>query len=137
MQIDHICFTVNSLNEAIVYWETVFGYKQTTGIIENSRQKVKVVFLSKENSIKIKLIEPSENNHSLKNFNIRSGGFHHLCFKCSDLNKKVNELKNKGLVLLVPPQPGEAFNNNNIAFMLAKNGLNIELIDTDEMSGKI
>jgi methylmalonyl-CoA/ethylmalonyl-CoA epimerase len=137
MQIDHICFSVNNINEAIKYWETVFGYSQMTEIIENSLQKVKIAFLNKENSITIKLIEPSESNQSLKNFNMRGGGFHHVCFKCSDLNEKIDELKSKGLVLLVPPQPGEAFNNNNIAFLLAKNGLNIELIDTDEKAGII
>jgi len=137
MQIDHICFSVINLKDAIEFWESVFGYKQMTEIIENSLQKVKVTFLSKENSLTIKLIEPVESNQSLKNFNIRGGGFHHICFKCNDLSAKVDELRNKGLILLVPPQPGEAFNNNDIAFLLSKNGLNIELIDTDEKAGLI
>jgi methylmalonyl-CoA/ethylmalonyl-CoA epimerase len=137
MKIDHICFSVNNINDAIEYWESVFEYKQMTAIIENSLQKVKVAFLSKENSITIKLIEPSGNNNSLKSFNIRGGGFHHVCFKCDDLSQKINELREKGLKLLVPPQPGEAFNNNNIAFLLAKNGLSIELIDSDEKAGLI
>ena len=35
----------------------------------------------------------------------------------------------------VPPQPGEAFNNHDIAFLLARYGLNIELIDTEEKAG--
>ena len=39
--------------------------------------------------------------------------------------------------MLVPPQPGEAFNNNKIAFLLAKYGLNIEIIDTDEKAGML
>jgi hypothetical protein len=30
----------------------------------------------------------------------------------------------------VPPQPGEAFGNKDIAFFLANNNLNVELIDT-------
>jgi hypothetical protein len=37
--------------------------------------------------------------------------------------------------VLVPPQPGEAFNNHEIAFLLARYGLNIELIDTEERYG--
>ena len=135
MTIDHICFAVKDLQEGIVYWETVFGYRQMTEIITNSLQKVKVTFLSKENSILIKLIEPVETNQSLINYVNRGGGFHHICFKCSDIGQKINELKEKGLITLVPPQPGEAFNNNEIAFLLAKYGLNIELIDTDEKAG--
>jgi hypothetical protein len=37
MIIDHICFAVKNLNDGIAYWENVFGYKQMTRIIENSR----------------------------------------------------------------------------------------------------
>jgi methylmalonyl-CoA/ethylmalonyl-CoA epimerase len=81
------------------------------------------------------LIEPLETNESLIKFVNRGGGFHHICFKCSDINNKIEELKDKGLIMLVPPQPGEAFNNNNIAFLFAKYGLNLELIDTDERAG--
>jgi methylmalonyl-CoA/ethylmalonyl-CoA epimerase len=137
MIIDHICFAVRNLNDGIAYWERVFGYKQMTRIIENSRQKVKVTFLSKGDSITIKLIEPLENNQSLLNFVQRGGGFHHICFKCSNLDEKMTELTDKGLITLVPPQPGEAFNEHNIAFLLARNGLNIELIDTDEKAGRL
>lgn len=132
MKIDHICFAVKNLQDGIDYWERVFGYKQMTKIVVNSRQKVKVTFLKKDDSITIKLIEPVEGNQSLQNFVNRGGGFHHVCFKCSDIEEKIDELKNEGLILLVPPQEGEAFNNNKIAFLLARYGLNIELIDTDE-----
>jgi methylmalonyl-CoA/ethylmalonyl-CoA epimerase len=101
----------------------------------NSLQKVKVTFLQKDDGILIKLIEPLESNQSLINFVNKGGGFHHLCFKCDDLEEKLKELTGKGLLTLVPPQPGEAFKNNNIAFLLARYGLNIELIDTDEKAG--
>jgi methylmalonyl-CoA/ethylmalonyl-CoA epimerase len=135
MKIDHICFAVSNLTEGITYWTNVFGYKQMTRIVENSRQKVKVTFLSKDDSILIKLIEPLESNQSLINFVKRGGGFHHLCFKSSNLDESFKELKDKGLISLVKPQPGEAFNNHDIAFLLGKYGLNIELIDTDEKAG--
>lgn len=137
MNIDHICFAVKNLPDGITYWEDVFGYKQMTEIVSNSLQKVKVTFLSKDDSITIKLIEPLEGNQSLINFVNRGGGFHHVCFKCKDMNEKIDELKKKGLLTLVPPQPGEAFNNHNIAFLLARYGLNVELIDTDEKAGML
>lgn len=135
MVIDHISFAVKNLEEGISYWSRVFGYRQLTNIVVNSLQKVKVVFLGKEGSIPVKLIEPVEGNLSLQNFVNRGGGFHHICFKCSDINEKLNELSDKGLLVLVSPQPGEAFNNHEIAFLLARYGLNIELIDTEERHG--
>ncbi len=132
MKVDHICFAVKDLADGISYWESVFGYRQMTGIVRNSLQKVKVVFLCKNDSVLVKLIEPTGENQSLINFVNKGGGFHHLCFRVEDMGRQINELKGKGLLTLVPPQPGEAFNNHEIAFLLARYGLNIELIDTDE-----
>lgn len=137
MKIDHICFAVPELNEGIIYWHDVFGYRQMTEIVENSRQRVKVVFLSKNGSITIKLIEPLKTNQSLMNFVSRGGGYHHLCLRCSDIGEQVAEFREKGLLMLSEPAPGEAFNNNPIAFMLGKYGLNVEIIDTDEKAGLI
>ena len=137
MKIDHICFAVKNISEGISYWESVFGYRQMTEVIVNSLQKVKVSFLCKEDSMLVKLIEPLEDNQSLLNFVHRGGGFHHLCFRVDNMDEQISELKEKGLLLLVPPQPGEAFNNHKISFMLARNGLNLELIDTDEKAGTI
>ena len=132
MVIDHICFAVKDIAEGISYWEKVFGYRQMTGIVVNSLQKVRVVFLEKEGSLVIKLIEPLKDNRTLLNFVTRGGGFHHLCFRCGDMEASLKDMKDKGLLTLVPPQPGEAFNNHDIAFLWAKYGINVELIDTDE-----
>ncbi len=137
MKVDHICFAVKNLAEGISYWESVFGYRQMTEVVGNTLQRVKVVFLTKEDSVLVKLIEPDEDNQSLINFVNKGGGFHHLCFRVEDMGKQISELKGKGLLTLVPPQPGEAFNNHDIAFMLAKYGLNIELVETDEKAGRI
>jgi len=137
MTIDHICFAVKNIEEGIEYWDKVFDYKQMTEIVINSLQKVKVIFLKKKESLTIKLIEPLKDNQSLLYFVNRGGGFHHICFKCDNIDDELTDLRDKGLITLVPPQPGEAFNNKKIAFLLAKYGLNIELIDTDEKAGLI
>jgi methylmalonyl-CoA/ethylmalonyl-CoA epimerase len=136
MKLDHICFAVKNIEEGISYWERVFGYRKMTDIVINTLQKVKVVFLSKDESLLIKLIEPLLDNRSLINFVNRGGGFHHICFKVDKMADTLKELNSKGLLTLVPPQPGEAFNNNEIAFLLAKFGINVEIIDTDEKAGR-
>jgi methylmalonyl-CoA/ethylmalonyl-CoA epimerase len=137
MIIDHICFAVNDIQKGIENWKNAFDYRQLTEVVTNTRQKVRVVFLTKEDSITIKLIEPLEENKSVSDFVQRGGGFHHLCFKCGNLKDQMGELKEKGLITLVPPQPGEAFENENIAFMLTRFGINLELIDTDKKAGQI
>jgi methylmalonyl-CoA/ethylmalonyl-CoA epimerase len=135
MNIDHIGIVVRSLETGIMQWEKMFGYKKVSDIVLNTLQKVHVVFLSKKGSITIKLIEPSDEESPIFLFAKRGGGLHHLCFRCDDLSVQIPILKQKGARCIVPPQPGEAFENENIAFLLAGNNLNIEVIDTDKKSG--
>lgn len=137
MRIDHIGIATRSLESGIKQWEDVFGYKQLTEIVENTRQKVKVVFLVKKDSITIKLIEPTDKTSPIHTYASRGGGLHHLCFKCNNVEFELDVLMEKGLRVLSPPQPGEAFENEKIAFLFAKNGLNIELIDTEKRARKI
>ena len=131
MVIDHIGMVVRSIEKAIEHWEEVFEYQQMTEVVVNRRQKVKVVFLGKENSLTVKLIEPVDETSAVYKFAMKGGGLHHLCFKCNDMNKEIQRLNEMGLRTLTQPQPGEAFGNENIAFIYAKHGLNIELIDTE------
>src|SRR5438309_10185978 len=135
MVIDHIGIVVRSLEEAIEQWRDLFGYRKNSDIVATTRQKVRVVFLSKKKSLTIKLIEPTEPASPVFLFARRGGGFHHLCFRCESLKAQIPVLEEKGVKFVVPPEPGEAFKNNDIAFFLAKNNLNIELIDTQEKEG--
>lgn len=111
-------------------WTETFGYKQKTEPVVNTRQKVRVVFLEKKGSIDIKLIEPVGEDSPVYRFAMRGGGLHHLCFHTDDLDRKLDEVKNDGFRVLAGPEPGEAFENEDIAFIYATQGLNIELIDT-------
>ncbi|MBK7631095.1 MAG: VOC family protein [Ignavibacteriales bacterium] len=137
MIVDHIGIVVNSIEKSIEYWENTFGYKQMTEIVINTRQKVKVVFLNKENSLLIKLIEPTDETSPVFRNARKGGGLHHLGFRCTDINQEIIRLKDLGLRVITNPQPGEAFENNQIAFLLGNQALNIELIDTEKKARKI
>ena len=93
--------------------------------------------MEKEGSIDIKLIEPTDESSPIFQFAKRGGGLHHLCFKCDDVEKKIEELQNLGCRVIAKAQPGEAFENEKIAFLFSGNGLNIELIDTDKRANRI
>ncbi len=136
MVIDHIGIVVRSLEPAIRQWEELFGYTRSSEIVTNSRQKVRVVFLSKEDSLAVKLVEPCEPTSAVGLFARRGGGLHHVCFRCHDMTIELPLLKEKGARFTVPPEPGEAFRNHDIAFFSIENNLNIELIDTAEKQGR-
>lgn len=137
MIIDHIGVVVKSLKEAIIHWETFFGYHQATEIITNTRQQVHVVFMEKDNSITVKLVEPVDNESPVSAFARKGGGVHHLCFRCPSVDDELERLNSLGARVLFPSQPGEAFENQKIAFLFCKMGLNIELIDTEKRANRI
>ena len=137
MIIDHIGIVVKSLEKGIKDWQTIFGYQQMTEMVVNTRQKVKVVFMSKDNSLPVKLLEPTDESSPVFALARKGGGLHHLCFKCDDMSSELVRCKEQNLRILADPQPGEAFENENIAFLYAKQGLNVELIDTDKRAKRI
>ncbi len=135
MILDHIGIVVPSLERAMHQWETLFGYHKSSDIVVNTRQKVKVVFLAREDSLTVKLVEPTAPDSPAFMAARKGGGLHHLCFRCESVDAQIPILQKNGATLIVPPQPGEAFNNHPIAFMLVSNNLNFELIDTGEKAG--
>jgi len=132
MLIDHVGIVVKRLEEGIANWSRMFGYLQVTEPVLNSLQKVRVVFMEKEGSLPVKLLEPTDSTSPVWAFALRGGGLHHLCFKVENLENGLGHLVREGARVLVNPQPGEAFEMEQIAFVYAGQGLNIELIDTEK-----
>jgi methylmalonyl-CoA/ethylmalonyl-CoA epimerase len=137
MVLDHVGVAVRSIEDALSRWERVFGYRRMTGVVTNTRQKVKVTFLEKPGCLAIKLIEPSDAASPLQNFvKQRGGGLHHLCFRCESVDSELVRLEALGLRVLAA-EPGEAFENERIAFVYAGDGLNVELIDTERRAARL
>ena len=132
MVIDHIAVVVRSIDQAIPLWQKAFGYSPMTSPVVNTRQRVRVVFLAKKDSIVIKLVEPTDPSSPVQSVAARGGGLHHLCFKCEDLDGELGRLQQQGMRLIAGPEPGEAFDNEAIAFVYAGHGLNVELVATEK-----
>ena len=80
-------------------------------------------------------IEPVDDESPIAAFTRQGGGLHHLCFRVPSVSAELARLAALGLRTLTPPQPGEAFADEPIAFVYAGDGLNVELIDTDRRAG--
>lgn len=135
MIIDHVALVVPNLEKGIENWSKMFGYEVMTKPIVNTQQKVRVVFLKKEGSICIKLVEPTDDKSPVFNLARRGGGLHHLCFLCDNVESSIKELESQGARILSHPQPGEAFGLETIAFCYCEPGLNAEFIDTTTKAG--
>jgi methylmalonyl-CoA/ethylmalonyl-CoA epimerase len=108
-----------------------------TDIVVNSRQKVKIIFLCKKDSLTVKLMEPIDEASAVYKSALKGGGLHHLCFRCHDVKAELQRLNELGLRTITPPQPGEGFEDQNIAFIYAGFGLIIELIETERKAKRL
>ena len=137
MNIDHLAIAVKDAEQAADRLCALLGYTRSTEKITNTRQDVNVLFLQKSDSLPLKIIEPASEASPLWAFVRRGGGLHHVCFKADSVVPACDELVSLGARLLTPPQPGEAFDDELIAFVHLGLGLNIEVIDTERRRGRL
>ena len=103
MKLHHIGIVVKNVQDSLGELTRFLSFESTTIPALVPLQKVNVCFL-KTNSVYIELIEPAEENSPVSDFVKEGGGFHHLCFEVDDVNAKVNEFRNKGGVIVSPPE---------------------------------
>ncbi len=132
MDLDHICIAVRNISKTAQHLQKFLGYRAKTAKVTNSRQKVFVQFFSKQGSLDLKLIEPSEASSPLVVFIKKGEGLHHLGFKVEQVETTLSQFKQLGAIINTQAEPGEAFEDELIGFSYLGRGLNIELIDTDK-----
>ena len=104
--IEHLGIAVNSLEEAIPYYENVLGLK-CYAIEEVADQKVKTAFF-KIGQTKLELLEPTSPESTIASFIEKRGeGIHHLAFATDDVAACLAEAEEKGVRLIdKAPRPG-------------------------------
>ncbi len=128
--LDHVGIQVRELASAIELFGQLFGYAQATDPVVNTRHQVEVVFLEKPGSMPLKLFQAVDGERN------EPPRIHHLAFRVSDLDAALRHFVSRGARVLHAPAPGEAFDDEPIAF-LHVGGFNIELISTDKRRGRI
>jgi len=97
--IEHIGIAVNSLKEAIPYYEETLGIK-CYSVEEVTDQKVKTAFFM-VGQTKIELLESTDPEGPIGKFLEKKGqGVHHLAFAVDNVNQSLNELEEKGVRLI-------------------------------------
>ncbi len=126
-KIEHIGIAVNSLEEASLVYEKLFGapaYKQE----EVASEGVKTAFF-KSGPNKIELLEGTNPESSIAKFIAKKGeGIHHIAFDVEDIILEIVRLKKEGFVIL-NEIPKKGADNKLVVFVHPKstNGVLIEL----------
>lgn len=116
--IEHIGIAVESLEQAIPFYETAFGLK-CYSIEEVKDQKVRTAFF-KVGQTKIELLESTDPEGPIGKFLEKKGqGLHHIAFAVEGLQERLNELDQKE-VKLIDTTPRKGAEGLNIAFLHPK-----------------
>ena len=121
--IEHIGIAVNSLDEAIPYYENMLGLK-CYAIEEVADQKVKTAFFM-VGQTKIELLESTDPEGPIGKFLEKRGqGVHHLAFAVDNVNESLNELEDKG-VRLIDKTARKGAEGLNIGFLHPKSTMGV------------
>jgi methylmalonyl-CoA/ethylmalonyl-CoA epimerase len=121
--IEHIGIAVNSLDEAIPFYEEMLGMK-CYAVEEVKDQKVKTAFFM-VGQTKIELLESTDPEGPIGKFIEKKGpGMHHLAFAVDDVNKSLSELEEKG-VRLIDKASRKGAEGLNIGFLHPKSTMGV------------
>jgi methylmalonyl-CoA/ethylmalonyl-CoA epimerase len=116
--IEHIGIAVNSLEEAIPFYEKVFGLK-CYSIEEVAEQRVKTAFFM-VGQTKIELLESTSPEGPIGKFIEKRGeGVHHIAFAVDKIEDKLKEAETLG-VKLIDCTPRKGAEGLTIAFLHPK-----------------
>ena len=117
--IEHLGIGVQSIEEALPYFEEVLGLK-CYAIEEVADQKVKTAFL-KCGEVKLELLEPTSPESTIQKWIDKGGrGVHHVAFCIEDgVAEALAEMDSKG-IRIIDKAPRKGAENLNIAFLHPK-----------------
>ncbi len=130
-KVDHIGIAVESLDEALKFYEEVLGMK-LQGIEVVEEQKVKVAFLPIGDT-EIELLESTDKEGPIAKFIEKKGeGIQHIAYRVDDIEKALQEMREKG-IRLIDEKPRYGAGGAKIAFLHPKStkGVLVELCQRD------
>ena len=121
--IEHIGIAVNSLDEAIPFYEEILGLK-CYAIEEVADQKVKTAFFM-VGKTKLELLESTDAEGPIGKFLEKKGqGIHHIAFAVDNVNESLTELDSKG-IQLIDKTGRKGAEGLNIGFLHPKSTLGV------------
>ncbi|MBW6534255.1 MAG: methylmalonyl-CoA epimerase [Mariniphaga sp.] len=121
--IEHIGLAVNSLDEAIPFYEKMLGQK-CYAVEEVTDQKVKTAFFM-VGQTKIELLESTDKEGPIGKFLEKKGpGIHHIAYAVENVDESLKELEEQG-VRLIDQKSRKGAEGLNIGFLHPKSTLGV------------
>lgn len=135
MLLSHIGYAVPNMDVAVNRWLKAGATTKIEPTIDPI-QKVNCSLLTMQGEIPIELIAPADENQPnespIYNRLKKGGGLDHICLFCDDINEAITEYELCGGILISGPCYGCVF-DRNIAFLIMRTGLTIELMEKNSL----
>ena len=112
------------------HYKKIFGLKESSKLIVDPNQKVKILFLKNPNeSIEYELVEPLDEYSPVYNTVRKKNSLNHICYEVESINNSIKQLQDDGNVLISGPVDAVAFDHRKIAFFYTREHMIIELLE--------
>ncbi len=132
LTLHHVGFVVAAIAPAMDGFLHSLNATWDEKIFEDPLQKVKVAFLTtRPGEPQIELIEPASEKSPVRKFLLeKGGGLHHFCYQTGSLEAELKAFRSRRAILVQHPRPAVAFDGRRIAWVLTRENLLVELLET-------
>jgi methylmalonyl-CoA/ethylmalonyl-CoA epimerase len=136
MKMHHVGFAVPAIDDVLAGFCDSLSARGHTDVYHDPVQRVRVVFLIPEHpdAARIELIEPDGERSPVAAFVSRGGGLHHVCYEVPNLEEQLRTARAAKGVVIRSPVPAVAFAGRRIAWVLTKEKLLIEYLESGPAS---
>ena len=130
LRLHHIGLVVGTIEEFRAFYIDVLQYRERTPVIHDPVQTAFVQFFSIPGADHyIELVAPDSETSKLRAASRKGKPLNHLCYSCENIVHTVSFLKESGCFVIQDPVPAVAFDERFIAWLMAPDGLLIELVE--------
>ena len=127
----HVGFVVDDVERSIEGFQRSLQAEWDGQIWDDPLQRVKIAFLKVGGSpVQLELVAPLGGDSPVIQFLQRGGGLHHLCYEAADFDQYVAHMHSLGNLMVRAPVPAVAFGNRRIAWLMTREKLLIEVLET-------
>ena len=124
MKIHHIGIATRSIEQSLDKLKLLYEIKNISEIVFDKNQNAKLCIVDVENGVSLELIEGDQVKHLVK----KGINYYHIGYSVKNIYEKIDQLQQKGALLVSEPKEAILFNNRLVAFLMTNDGL-IELIE--------
>jgi len=121
VRLHHIGVVVRSVKESGGVYTEQLGMHALGPAVHDPLQRVIVQFWAQDgNDTSIELIEPVGDESPVAALLRKGGGLAHLCYEVDDLEGTLNDVRQKGGIIISGPVRAAAFDERRIAFVILR-----------------